>query len=242
MALGEHGGAAKLRELGVKKIEIVPLGVEIDAFNPSNRDPQLRRSLGIADGEPMLIYVGRLDRERRAELVVEAFRRLPAELGARLVLVGEGPVRDSILEKGDDRVIAPGYLKDRAELARWLASADMYVSAMADETFGVSVIEAQASGLPVVGVAAGGMLDRVDRETGRLGPVYDSQAMAANILDVWNSDRSAMALAAREHVEGRFSWDRTFQTLFREVYPRVLAERASLQAEGSGALARSTAA
>jgi alpha-1,6-mannosyltransferase len=242
MALGEHGGAAKLRQLGVRNIEIVPLGVEIDAFNPSNRDAELRRSLGIHDSEPMLIYVGRLDRERRAELVVRAFRKLPAELGARLVLVGEGPVRDSILEKGDDRVIAPGYLSDRAELARWLASADMYVSAMADETFGVSVIEAQASGLPVVGVAAGGMLDRVDRETGRLGPVDDSKAMAANILDVWNSDRAAMAAAAREHVEGRFSWDRTFQALFGEVYPRAVAARAGLQAAASGALARSTAA
>lgn len=239
MALGENGGAAKLRQLGVRNIEVVPLGVEIDAFNPSNRDPELRRSLGINDSEPMLIYVGRLDRERRAELVVNAFRRLSPELGARLVLVGEGPVRDSILENGDERVIAPGYLSDRAELARWLASADMYVSAMADETFGVSVIEAQASGLPVVGVAAGGMLDRVDRETGRLGPVDDSKAMAANILDVWNSDRAAMALAAREHVEGRFSWDRTFQTLFGEIYPRALAARASLQAEASGALARS---
>jgi alpha-1,6-mannosyltransferase len=242
MALGEHGGAAKLRWLGVEKIQVVPLGVEIDEFNLSNRDPELRRSLGIGDDEPMLIYVGRLDRERRAELVVEAYRKLPRELGARLVLVGEGPVRDSILESGDDRVIAPGYLKDRAELARWLASADMYVSAMADETFGVSVIEAQASGLPVVGVTAGGMLDRVDPETGRLGPVDDCNAMAANILEVWNSDRAAMALAAREHVEGRFSWDRTFQTLFGEVYPRALAARASLQAETSGALASSAAA
>lgn len=242
MALGEHGGAAKLRWLGVEKIQVVPLGVEIDEFNLSNRDPKLRRSLGIGDDEPMLIYVGRLDRERRAELVVEAYRKLPRELGARLVLVGEGPVRDSILETGDDRVIAPGYLKDRAELARWLASADMYVSAMADETFGVSVIEAQASGLPVVGVTAGGMLDRVDPETGRLGPVDDCNAMAANILEVWNSDRAAMALAAREHVEGRFSWDRTFQTLFGEVYPRALAARASLQAETSGALASSAAA
>jgi len=242
MALGEHGGAAKLRWLGVEKIQVVPLGVEIDEFNLSNRDPELRRSLGIGDDEPMLIYVGRLDRERRAELVVEAYRKLPRELGARLVLVGEGPVRDSILESGDDRVIAPGYLKDRAELARWLASADMYVSAMADETFGVSVIEAQASGLPVVGVTAGGMLDRVDPETGRLGPVDDCNAMAANILEVWNSDRAAMALAAREHVEGRFSWDRTFQTLFGEVYPRALAARASLQAEASGALASSAAA
>jgi alpha-1,6-mannosyltransferase len=242
MALGEHGGAAKLRQLGVKNIRIVPLGVEIDAFNPSNRDPELRRSLGIEDGEPMLIYVGRLDRERRAEVVVEAFRRLPAELGARLVLVGEGPVRDSILERGDQRVIAPCYLKDRAELARWLGSADMYVSAMADETFGVSVIEAQASGLPVVGVAAGGMLDRVDRQTGRLCPVDDCSAMAANILDVWNSDRAAMAAAAREHVEGRFSWDRTFQTLFGDVYPTALAGRAGLEAETSRALAGSAAA
>jgi alpha-1,6-mannosyltransferase len=125
MALGKHGGAAKLRQLGVKTVEIVPLGVEIDEFNPSNRDPELRRSLGVADNEPLLIYVGRLDRERRAEIVVDAFRRLPRELGARLVLVGEGPVRDSIVESGDDRVIAPGYLSDRAELARWLASADM---------------------------------------------------------------------------------------------------------------------
>jgi alpha-1,6-mannosyltransferase len=241
IALGKHGGAAKLHQLGVKNVEIVPLGVEIDEFNPANRDLGLRRSLGLANGEPLLIYVGRLDRERRAELVVDAFRRLPASLGARLVLVGEGPVRDSILESGDDRIIAPGYLTDRRELARWLASADMYVSAMADETFGVSVIEAQASGLPVVGVAAGGMVDRVDRETGRLGPVDDCKAMAANILEVWRSDRAAMALAAREHVEGRFSWDRTFQALFGEVYPKAIAARAVRRAGMAAAFAGSPA-
>lgn len=242
MALGEAGGAAKLRQLGVKNVEIVPLGVEIDEFNPSNRDLELRRSLGVADDSPLLIYVGRLDRERRSQLVVDAFRKLPRSLGAHLALIGEGPVRDSIVESGDERVIAPGYLTDRSELARWLASADMYVSAMADETFGVSVIEAQASGLPVVGVAAGGMLDRVDRQTGRLGPVDDSSAMAANILEVWKADRPAMAAAAREHVEGRFSWDRTFQALFGDVYPRAMAERARIQAEAAPGLARSPAA
>lgn len=242
IALGEHGGAAKLRELGVRNIEIVPLGVEINQFSPRNRDPELRRSLGLANGEPLLIYVGRLDRERRAERVVDAFRRLPSELNARLALIGEGPVRDSILQADDGRIIAPGYLADRRELARWLASADMYVSAMADETFGVSVIEAQASGLPVVGVAAGGMLDRVDVDTGRLGPVDDCEAMAANILDLWRSDRSAMALAAREHVEGRFSWDRTFQALFGTVYPNAIAVRAELREGLPAAFARSPAA
>lgn len=241
MALGEHGGAEKLRQLGVRNIEVVPLGVELDEFSPRNRDPEFRRSLGLADDEPLLIYVGRLDRERRAEIVVDAFRKLPREFGARIALVGEGPVRDLILKSGDDRIIAPGYLRDRSELARWLASSDIYVSAMADETFGVSVIEAQASGLPVVGVAAGGMLDRVDGETGRLGPVDDSRAMAANILDVWNSDRPAMAIAAREHVEGRFSWGRTFQALFGNVYPQAIAGRAEFRAAVTEPLARTSA-
>jgi alpha-1,6-mannosyltransferase len=224
-ALSENGGAAKLRDLGVANVATVPLGVELEQFSPDNRDEKLRRSIGVENGEPMLIYVGRLDRERRAQLVVDAFEKLPQSLGARLVLIGEGPVRDAIVENGNGRVIAPGFLKDRAELARWLASSDIYVSAMADETFGVSVIEAQAAGLPVVGVAAGAMLDRVDDETGRLGPVDDSDAMAGNIMEVWKSDRVAMGKAARAHVEGRFNWDRTFQLLLGEVYPLALEAR-----------------
>lgn len=227
-ALSENGGAAKLRDLAVADVGVVPLGVELDDFGPAKRDPELRRSLGVGDGEPLLIYVGRLDRERRAHVVVDAFSRLPRSLGARLVLIGDGPVRKFLQSTGDDRIMAPGYLSDRDELARWLASADLFVSAMADETFGISVIEAQASGLPVVGVEAGAMLDRVDDETGRLGPVDDAAAMAANIVDVWQSDRVSMGAAARAHVEGRFDWDRTFRALFGEIYPRALARRRSV--------------
>jgi alpha-1,6-mannosyltransferase len=224
-ALSENGGAAKLRELGVGDVSIVPLGVQIDEFSPCKRDPELRRSLGIADSVPLLIYVGRLDKERRAQLVVNAFRKLPDSLGARLALIGDGPLRDAILASDNRRIIAPGYLADRAELARWLASADLYVSAMADETFGVSVIEAQASGLPAVGVAAGAMLDRVDAETGLLGPVDDAEAMASNIIQLWHADRASMGETARAHVLGQFSWERTFQTLFAEVYPEAFAAR-----------------
>ena len=242
-ALSENGGAAKLRELGVRDVGIVPLGVELDEFSPDRRDPALRRSLGIGDGQPLLIYVGRMDRERRAQLVVDAFRKLPASLGARLVLIGEGPVRDEILAVPDERIIAPGYLTNRQELARWLATADIYVSAMADETFGVSVVEAQAAGLPVVGVAAGAMLDRVDLETGRLGPVDNTSAMAANILELWGADRRAMGEAARAHVVGKFSWEKTFQALFSEVYPHAFAARKSaLERRRLGSYARSTAA
>jgi len=222
-AVSENGGAAKLRSLGIDPVEVVPLGVEVGEFGPSRRDARLRRRLGLADHQPLLIYVGRLDGEKKPDVVVEAFRRLPPEIGARLALIGEGPLKSEIAALNDERIIMPGYMKDRAELSRWLASADLYVSGMADETFGVSIIEAQASGLPVVGVAAGAMIDRVTKAVGR-GPVGDADAMAANILDLLHSDRSSMAEAARDHAL-QFSWDRSMEALFSRVYPAATARR-----------------
>jgi alpha-1,6-mannosyltransferase len=239
-ALSENGGATKLRAYGVANVDIVGLGVELGDFGPSRRDPRLRRKLGVGDRQPLLIYVGRLDGEKKPDVVVEAFRRLPAELGARLALIGEGPLREQIAAIGDPRIIALGYLKDRAELAKWLASSDVYVSAMADETFGVSIVEAQASGLPVVGVAAGAMIDRVTGRIGRLGPVGDSEAMARNIVEVWNADRSAIAKEAC--LEARlYSWDHSMDALFGRVYPDALARGAERSLAPARALAGSLA-
>ena len=224
-ALSENGGASKLRSHGVPVADIVPLGVELGEFGPLRRDPRLRRKLGLTDEQPLLIYVGRLDSEKKPDLVVEAFRRLPEGLGAKLVLIGEGPLKEEIAALMDPRIIMPGYVKHRAELARWLASADIYASAMADETFGISIIEAQASGLPVVGVAAGAMLDRVTDETGRLGPVGDAEAMAGNILSLWQGDRAALSAGARD-IALEYSWDRSMEALFGQVYPRSFAAAA----------------
>ena len=231
-ALSENGGAAKLRSLGIDPVDVVPLGVELGEFGPLRRDPTLRSKLGLDDDQPLLIYVGRLDGEKKPDLVVEAFRKLPPELGAQLALIGEGPLRDEIAALGDRRIRMPGYLNDRAELARWLASADVYVSAMADETFGVSILEAQASGLPVVGVAAGAMLDRVTNSTGRLGPVGDSAAMARNILAVLDADRTAMADQARAHAL-QFTWDSSMEALFGKLYPAAFAARAGERVEAA---------
>lgn len=225
-ALSENGGAAKLRDMGVPNVDVVGLGVELGDFSPARRDARLRCSLGLEPEQPLLIYVGRLDMEKRPDVVAEAFRRLPESLGARLVLLGEGPLRQQIGELGDDRIVMPGYVRNRDDLARWLASADLYVSAMADETFGVSIIEAQASGLPVVGVAAGAMIDRLANGTGVLGPVGDSEAMAANILSVWNGDRAAMAECAVREAR-QFSWNKSMEALFGRVYPKALSIRSA---------------
>lgn len=227
-ALGENGGGAKLRSHGVDHVSVVPLGVELGEFGPTCRDARLRTKLGLTDKRPLLIYVGRLDGEKKPDVVVDAFRRLPHGLGAKLALIGEGPLKEEIAALGDEAIIMPGYVRDRSELARWLASADIYVSAMADETFGVSIVEAQASGLPVVGVAGGAMLDRVTDRVGRLGPIGDAAAMAENIMAVWNGDRAAMADRARTQAL-QFSWERSMEALFGEVYPAAFAKRRGLR-------------
>lgn len=238
-SLSENGGASKLRELGVENVAIVPLGVEVGEFGPERRDLRLRRSIGVKDHEPLLIYAGRLHPEKKPHIVVEAFQKLPPELGATLLLIGDGPQREQFAELGKaSRIVTPGYVRDRGLLARWLASSDIYVSGMADETFGVSIIEAQASGLPVVGVAAGAMVDRVTDTTGRLGPVDDTEAMAANILDVWHGDRSAMGAAASAHAH-QFGWERSMDALFGRIYPAAFAAAAERRVgEGAGVIRR----
>lgn len=224
-ALSENGGAAKLRALGVPDVDVVPLGVELGQFSPAKRNPALRSKLGLADGQPLLIYVGRLDGEKRPNIVVEAFRRLPESLGAALLLLGDGPLREQFLGREAERIFAPGYCRDRSDLAAWLASADLYVSAMADETFGISIIEAQASGLPVVGVAAGAMVDRVPHGLGLVGGIDDAAVMASNIMAVLGSDMAAMGERARAHAL-QFSWDQSMDGLFGRVYRSALARAA----------------
>lgn len=238
-AMSENGGAAKLRALGVPEVGVVPLGVELGQFSPEKRDLRLRYRLGIGEEQPLLIYVGRLDREKRVEVVAEAFRRLPQSLGAALLLLGDGPLREQFTGREAERIFAPGYCRDRSDLAAWLASADLYVSGMADETFGISIIEAQASGLPVVGVAAGAMVDRVPHGLGLVGQVDDATVMACNILSVLQGDMAAMGKRARDHAL-QFSWDRSMELLFGQVYRGAMsraAARANPASIPSGALA-----
>jgi alpha-1,6-mannosyltransferase len=154
--------------------------------------------------------------------VVDAFRRLPRALEATLLLLGAGPLREQFAGLESERIFAPGYCKDRTDLAAWLASADLYVSAMADETFGISVIEAQASGLPVVGVAAGAMVDRVPDGLGLVGEVDDAGVMASNIMSVLGGDMTAMSERARAHAL-QFSWEQSMALLFGRVYRGALS-------------------
>lgn len=211
----------------IHRTSVLPLGVDTTTFAPERRDAGYRAELGLGGNGPLLIYAGRIDNEKRADRLVDMFRRMPGELGAALVLIGDGKLAERLkAESAGLNIAFTGFEGVRVRLARALASADIYVSAMADETFGISIVEAQASGLPVVGVASGAMIDRVPPGLGLLGAVDDVDQMAANVQAVWQGDHRAMGKAARAHVLDRFSWDRTFEQLLGEIYPRALAHTA----------------
>lgn len=195
-------------------------------FSPQRRDPRYRAELGLTGDGPLLVYAGRIDHEKRADRLFDMFRNLPPELGAALVMIGDGKLRDLLMAQARALglpIAFPGFEYGRAELARALASSDLYVSAMADETFGISVLEAQACGLPVVGVASGAMPDRVPPRLGLLGPVDDVAAMAANVEALWRSGPAAIGRAASAMVAKRFGWQRTFERLFGVIYPQATA-------------------
>ncbi|NNE57451.1 MAG: glycosyltransferase [Hellea sp.] len=226
----EPAMAKRLEGLGVKDVNVLPLGVDLELFNPDKRDDKWRSSIGAGKNDIVLVYAGRIDKEKQADIVVEAFLKLPKSLKASLVMLGEGNLKQSLAEKTqNEAVMFAGFISERAELAKILASSDLYVSAMAFETFGISIIEAQAAGLPVVGVAAGAMPERVPKSLGVLGPVGDADIMAKNIETLWQSGQlGAMGQRARNHVEDHFSWNRTFEHLFGHIYTKALGSDFSI--------------
>jgi alpha-1,6-mannosyltransferase len=207
--------ARKLAGVGVANLVRTSLGVDLRGFHPSRRDPELRRRLTGDGAHRLLVYAGRIDHEKRVDWLVEAFRATAPHLAARLVLAGDGPLRPALLQLAarDPRLCVLPHVADRAELARLLASCDLYVTAGPFETFGLAVAEAQASGLPVLGVRAGALVDRVPARTGRLVAVHDAAAMAEGMIELGGRELPGLREAARAHAERTLSWERCFGRL-----------------------------
>ncbi|MEH1013482.1 glycosyltransferase family 1 protein [Micromonospora sp. CPCC 206060] len=193
--------AADLIANGVERIWLWGRGVDAERFHPDRRCPVLRRRLA-PDGEVLVGYVGRLAPEKRVDLLA-ATSRLP---GVRVVVVGDGPARDDLVRA------LPGVtflgMQHGDELARIYASLDVFVHTGPHETFGQTLQEALASGVPVVAPAAGGPVDLVnDGLTGTLVPPGDGPALAraVGVLAAEPALRAAYGAAARAAV-GRRSW------------------------------------
>jgi len=192
-------------------------GVDLERFSPALRDPDL------LPGELTVLYAGRLTREKGADLLAEAF------LAARerdprlhLALAGGGPEEEALRERLGAHATFLGWLEGE-RLARAYASADLFLFASRTDTFGQVLLEAQASGLPVVAVDEGGPVSLIEDDvTGRLcPPAAEALADAVVALAAVPAERRRLAAGARAAVRGR-TWDAALAQLAAG-YRRALA-------------------
>jgi phosphatidylinositol alpha 1,6-mannosyltransferase len=221
--------AADLRAHGIERVQVWARGVDCRRFDPAKRSAQMRAELAPA-GEVIVGYVGRLAAEKRVDLLAAA-ASLP---GVRLVIVGAGPAEAAI------RRAVPGavFLGQRSgeNLARIYASLDVFVHSGPHDTFGHTLQEAAASGLPVVAPAAGGPLDLVrDGVTGFLVPPGDATALARAVarLAADPALRAAQGKAAKQMVLGR-SWSALCDELIGH-YVDVLAVAGAVERTAAAA-------
>ena len=203
----------------------------LSRFNPALREP------GSLPGELNVLYAGRLTTEKGVGLLADAFLvARAADPRLHLVLAGGGPEEAALRERLGAHATFLGWLEGD-ELARAYASADIFLFASRTDTFGQVVLEAQASGLPVVAVAEGGPLSLIeDGRTGRLC-TPEAEPLAAAVLELarFPALRRRLAGEALTSVNER-SWEQALGQLAAG-YRRALDERAL-----SGGAGRRTAA
>ncbi len=226
----------ELRARGVRgPIAVVPTGVDLGRFRPGDRRAA-RAGLGVPEDAPLLLYVGRLDREKSADRVLLAFERVASTLpAAGLILVGQGTESDRLqrlarrLPMGDRvRFLGP---RPHATLALCYQAADVFLFASETETQGLVLAEAAACGLPAVAVSAPGCDEVVrDGDTGVLtkgDPLDLGDAAIGLLLDP--ERRRRMGARAREtavrEFDMRFQIERTLD-VYTEAVARVRAARA----------------
>jgi glycosyltransferase involved in cell wall biosynthesis len=221
----------ELRARGVTApIAVVPTGVDLARFSPGDR-MLARRARGMSDDALIVLYVGRLDREKSVDRVLAAFERIAGTVArARLVLVGQG-TQDAELRRTAARLNAGARVTftgvcPHPELADYYRAADLFLFASETETQGLVLAEAAACGLPAVAVDAPGCDEVVhDGDTGLLtkgDPAALAEAAIGLLIDP--ARRAAMAARARQLAEREFDVrlqiDRTL-----EVYASALTAR-----------------
>lgn len=205
----------RAREVGIRDVDLWPKAVDTDTYRPERRTAAMRERLtGGHPDAPLILYVGRLSREKDLDQLLEPLRRLEG-YGARLALVGSGPGREELerMFAGTPTVFT-GYLAGE-ELAAAYASADVFAFPSTTETLGLVALESMASGVPVVGADAGGIPFVIDEgRTGHLVTPGDTATWTERLGTLLQDRglRARMGAAAREEAE-QHSWRAATESL-----------------------------
>ncbi len=205
------------------EVRVIPNFVDTEAFGRRN-DSRHRNALADPD-EKILMHISNFRPVKRVADVVRVAARVMEKVPARLIFVGDGPDRPMAEERArnlgiGDRVVFLGKQESVAEL---LACADLFMLPSESESFGLSALEAMASGVPVVGTRCGGLEEVVtDGESGRLLPVGAVDAMAEAAIQILSEPATSreMGRAARAVAEEKYSAERIvaqYEAFYEEV-------------------------
>jgi glycosyltransferase involved in cell wall biosynthesis len=213
-----------LVRLEVDNVEVWGRGVDAELFHPGRRSQAMRAALGMGS-RFTFVHVGRLAPEKRADQIIDAFRLASESLPRgviHLIMAGTGPCEAELRAAAPPGVTFLGFLDRRSRLPDLYANCDAFVFASVTETLGLVVLEAMASGLPVVAAPAGGVRDHLrDGRNGLAYPDGDVGAMAramVRLAEDWGLTQR-LARGARRTAEA-LSWERELDRLdlsYREV-------------------------
>ncbi|TBV78989.1 MAG: glycosyltransferase [Desulfobulbaceae bacterium] len=213
-----HSTANELiaKGLSPQKVRVYPRGIDIQRFHPSKRNGFYEKGYQLVD-EIKLLYVGRISKEKNLKILEQTFTALHREQPQMsLIIVGDGPYRAEMEQNmAGAPVIFTGYLQGE-DLAHAYASADIFIFPSTTDTFGNVVLEAQASGLPVVVSAEGGPRENLMHgQTGLIVPTTTPEAFKNAVLAIVGTPglRQKMQTQARQYMEDR-SFDKSFDQVW----------------------------
>lgn len=193
------------RGIPAEKLKILPRGLDTKLFHLSRRSGDFWRARGLREGEVGMLFVGRVSKEKNLDTLVAATRRLAEwQTPVRPLFVGDGPYLNEMKKLLPDAIFT-GALRGE-ELATAYASADFFAFPSTTDTFGNVVLEAQASGLPVIVSDVGGPRDLVSHgKDGFVTKALDVSELAESIRRLAEDPglRERMGTAARAKVETR---------------------------------------
>lgn len=222
----ERAGAAR------EKVVVVYNGVDLGAYPPVT--PQMRAearsALGLPSGIKLVGTVARLHPSKGIDCLITAAAQVLARLPhTRFLVVGDGTERAALERLARELGIADRlfFLGERRDVSFLLPGLDLFVLPSREEGMGIALIEAMASGVPVVATATGGIVEVVeDTVSGFLVPPGDANALAATIISALNAPRLAdqMSTNARQRVAAMFSINTTVRRT-QEIYEALLKEK-----------------
>ncbi len=211
--------ARVLRDWGLHNVRVLSLGVNTEIFCPDGFGTEsIRRSFGVNSGQTLLLYVGRLAKEKNTVTLLRAFRSLqrrrPNEF--HLLVIGDGPdrvhLRNTQLRNKNLSWIR--YCADPSELAGFYRAADLFVHPGVQETFGLAALECQACGTPVVGIR-GSYMDNVICHDQESWAVENSPDALANAIEECSERKlSILGRNAARVARNLYNWPRVFDELF----------------------------